>query len=205
VALYSYVLDHDYGFAPNPFFGVCTLATCKPQIRERASVGDYVMGTGCAKRNRRGRLVYMMRVDEITTFDDYWVDPRFRRKRPTLGRGTAHAFGDNIYHRTQEGAWLQENSFHSLPSGQPNPLNREHDTHSRRVLIGQEFVYLGGSGPMVPPHLRNWTGTDICAGRAYKKNFPNGMTEAAIDWAFSLGRGRISVPADWSRLLPGAR
>ena len=36
VRLYSYVFDHDYGFAPNPFHGVCTLATCKPSIREHA-------------------------------------------------------------------------------------------------------------------------------------------------------------------------
>ncbi len=45
----------------------CTLATCKPQIRARAQLGDCVMGTGCAKRGRSGRFVYMMRVAEITT------------------------------------------------------------------------------------------------------------------------------------------
>ena len=27
--LFSYVVDHDYGFAPNPFGGFCTLAKCK--------------------------------------------------------------------------------------------------------------------------------------------------------------------------------
>src|SRR5712671_5339411 len=32
--LYSYVVARDFGFAPNPFFGVCTLATCKPDIRK---------------------------------------------------------------------------------------------------------------------------------------------------------------------------
>ena len=29
--LHSYVVARDYGFAPNPFLGVCTLATCKPK------------------------------------------------------------------------------------------------------------------------------------------------------------------------------
>lgn len=205
MALYSYVLDHDYGFAPNPFFGVCTLATCKPQIRARAQLGEYIMGTGCAKRGRSGRFVYMMRVDEITTYDAYWLDDRYLRKRPTPGRGTAHAFGDNIYHRDAQGAWQQENSFHSLPDGEPNPLNRDHDTHSDRVLIGREFVYFGGSGPLVPDQFRNWEGKDVCAGRAYKKHFPPEMSAAVISWAMALGSGRRGEPADWSRLSAAAR
>ncbi len=202
--LFSYVLDHDYGFAPNPFFGVCTLATCKPKIRDRVSVGDYVMGTGCAKRKRSGRLVYMMRVDEITAYNDYWADERFRRKRPTEGRGTAHAFGDNIYHQ-EDGAWQQARSFHSLPDGRPNPLNRDHDTGSDRVLIGREFVYFGESGPMVPQRFRNWSGADVCAGRAYKRHFPDGMADAVVAWAMGLGQGRLGIPADWVRLPAAAR
>ena len=96
--LYSYVIDQDYGFAPNPFYGVCTFATCKPEIRERAAVGDYVAGTGCARRKRRGHLVYFMRVEEITTYDEYWKSPRFERKRPFLRGSKMRAFGDNIYH-----------------------------------------------------------------------------------------------------------
>lgn len=35
MTLYSYVVAHDFGFAPNPFDGLCTLATCKPDIRKR--------------------------------------------------------------------------------------------------------------------------------------------------------------------------
>ena len=200
MALYSYVLDHDFGFAPNPFFGVCTLATCKPQIRERASIGDYVMGTGCAKRGRSGRFVYMMRVDEITSYDEYWAASRFERKRPTLQRGTAHAFGDNIYHRDVNGAWKQANSLHSFPNGSPNPLNRDHDTHSEKVLIGREFVYFGGYGPMVPPELRDWKGADVCGRRGYRRHFPDGLEAATIAWAMALGSGRLGTPADWTRL-----
>jgi len=39
--LHSYVVARDYGFAPNPFFGFCTLATCKPRLRSVAQVGDW--------------------------------------------------------------------------------------------------------------------------------------------------------------------
>ena len=42
--VYSYVLTYDGGFAPNPFFDVCTLATCKPRIRFKAQVNDLILG-----------------------------------------------------------------------------------------------------------------------------------------------------------------
>ena len=42
-SLFSYVVRSDGGFAPNPFFGYCTLATCKPRIRKGALVGDWIV------------------------------------------------------------------------------------------------------------------------------------------------------------------
>ena len=76
--LYSYVVARDFGFAPNPFGGTCTLATCKPDIRQRAVVGDWVVGlTSAADRGVLG-LVYVMRVDEVLTYDTYWRDARFQ-------------------------------------------------------------------------------------------------------------------------------
>ena len=67
----------DYGFAPNPFHGYCTLATCKPQIRRTAQLGDYVVGIGSVAQGRGGHLVYCMQVEETLTFEDYWADNRF--------------------------------------------------------------------------------------------------------------------------------
>ncbi|WP_410897079.1 hypothetical protein [Pseudomonas chlororaphis] len=29
--VFSYKLTRNYGFAPNPSYGICTLARCKPQ------------------------------------------------------------------------------------------------------------------------------------------------------------------------------
>jgi Nucleotide modification associated domain 2 len=81
--LFSYVVARDYGFAPNPFFGVCTLATCKPGIRGAAEVGDWVVGTGTATRKRAGYLVFVMNVEEAMSFDEYWADPRLYTNVPT--------------------------------------------------------------------------------------------------------------------------
>jgi hypothetical protein len=77
--LFSYVVEHDLGFAPNPFGGLCTLAKCKHgskkrNIVETAQVGDWVAGTGGAdlkKSAGHGKLIYAMRVDEVVPLDAY--------------------------------------------------------------------------------------------------------------------------------------
>jgi hypothetical protein len=107
--VYSYVVRYDVGFAPNPFYGICTLATCKPGIRETAALDDLIVGTGSAATKRAGYLVYIMRVTEVTEFDTYWADPKFFRKKPMMQGSKKQAFGDNIYHRRSgSGPWLQE-------------------------------------------------------------------------------------------------
>ena len=76
MTLYSYTVAIDSGFAPNPFYGFCTLACCKPGIRRTAQEGDYVVGIG--PKGPGNHLVYAMRVTETVEFDDYWQDKRFR-------------------------------------------------------------------------------------------------------------------------------
>ena len=118
--LYSYVVARDFGFAPNPFFGFCTLATCKPRIRSSASVGDWVVGTGAkGGYDYQGRLIYAMQVSETLGFDDYWSDPRFNLKRPNLKGSLKAMYGDNIYRRDGS-QWVQADSHHSLPDGRLN-------------------------------------------------------------------------------------
>ena len=82
--LFSYVVDHDYGFAPNPDGGLCTLAKCKfgtkrRNITELADPGDWVIGTGGASADSagHGKLVYAMRVDQIIPLAIYCTDERF--------------------------------------------------------------------------------------------------------------------------------
>ena len=61
--LFTYVVLHDTGAAPNPFWGTCTLVICKPRIRRAAQVGDWVVGTGSAESpigDRRKHVVYAM-------------------------------------------------------------------------------------------------------------------------------------------------
>ncbi|QXF82291.1 hypothetical protein HBA53_15590 [Rhodococcus pyridinivorans] len=196
--LFSYVVLHDVGFAPNPFHGMCTLATCKPTIRRTAQVDDWVIGTGSKSKNLQDHLVYAMQVSEVVDFDTYWGDPRFSRKIPTLRGSRKQAYGDNVYHRASTGEWLQADSRHSLKDGSPNPGHIEKDTSADAVLIGREFVYFGGCGPKIPTELRAEFGMDIVhAGRGHRSRFPPDLVDVAVKWICSLGTGVRGRPSGW--------
>lgn len=148
--LFIYVVDRDFGFAPNPFHGYCTLATCKPGIRHSAQVDDWVMGVGGSKLKATGKCVYLMRVTEKTTYDSYWADEQYRQKKPLRNGSSVMMVGDNIYHRdVATGDWIQEDSHHSSPDGSPNLTNLCTDTSRDDVLISRHFYYFGSSAPMV--------------------------------------------------------
>lgn len=197
--LYSYVVARDYGFAPNPFYGFCTLATCKPRIRATAAIGDWIVGTGSSAKGRSGCLVFAMRVTEALTFEDYWTDPRFARKRPNLQGSTKQTFGDNIYHRAEDGTWLQENSHHSFHDGSPNPENVDHDTSVDRVLVSNHYTYRGGQGPAIPERFRDFGGVDLVVGRqGHKCNFPDELVEQFLAWLEESGlNGYAGRPLNW--------
>lgn len=171
--LYSYIVKRDFGFAPNPFYGFCTLATCKPRTRSVAAIGDWVIGTGAkTKYSYSGRLIYAMQVSEVMDFNDYWNDPRFEVKRPVLNGSLVQLYGDNIYY-SRDGTWIQANSHHSLYDGQPNLVNIERDTGINRILVGTRFVYFGASAPVIPEQIREYssTGKDLCCTRPNHKKF----------------------------------
>ncbi len=198
--VFSYIVARDFGFAPNPFYGYCTLATCKPRIRAAASVGDWVFGTG-AKTNYRlnGYLLFAMKVGEILDFDSYWADPRFRCKRPILNGSLKQLYGDNIYHR-RGGRWIQEDSHHSLEGGRPNPKNLEPDTSVNRVLIAERFVYYGEAAIPIPQRFRPdpETGRDVCCSRQGHQSFAGSLAEALVEWMTNTDRwGLIGLPLEF--------
>ena len=200
--LFSYVVARDYGFAPNPFYGVCTLATCKPMIRKSARIGDWIIGTGSKQNDRQEFLMYAMQVTETMTFNEYWSADRFYRKRPNLRGSIKQAFGDNIYFRDKAGQWHQENSHHSYADGSPNQHNILRDTTGDRdrVLLSTKYAYWGRAGPKIPQKFRRYKGADICASYGHKCNFPVGLAKDFVAWFHSLNEdGYLGEPLDWTK------
>lgn len=153
--LYSYVVEHDLGNAPNPFGGYCTLAKCKysksrwrKNVVELAEAGDWVAGTGGAdlrKSAGHGRLIYAMRVDEKMPLSVYFHDKRFRGRK------------DNT----------------------PDSANR----NDRFVLISQHFFYFGrnaiGIADMPCEHLPHSLEKK---GPAYRKDFSQSFIDDFARW-----------------------
>lgn len=149
MAYFAYKITRDYGFAPNPFFGYCTLACCKPHIRARANVGDWIIGTGAIENNLLYHLIFLMRVTEKMTFEEYWSDERFKRKKPVLNGSLKQIHGDNIYYK-ENGIWCQMNSHHSFYDGVVNEANLKQDLSGNTVLVSNDFIYLGRRHFRVP-------------------------------------------------------
>lgn len=143
--LYTYVIARDFGFAPNPFHGVCTLATCKPGIRKSAQIGDWILGVGGSKLgSANGKCILLMKVSEKMSFQNYWDDFRFEIKKPCRNGSHVKMLGDNIYHRNIRGEWVQEDSHHSNADGTINQVNLNRDVGtSDQVLISRFFFYFG--------------------------------------------------------------
>jgi hypothetical protein len=205
MSLYSYVVRYDSGFAPNPFYGFCTLATCKPNIRRYAKIGDWLLGSGSGdkKVGRAGHLVYAMRVSEALSFDEYDADPRFIRKRPYRTGSRRQSCGDNIYFRNAlPGPWSQRDSFHSLPDGSVNPKHVGRDTSVNRVLISNDFIYFGGTGPRVPTILKDERGRHIVHARVGQSRFDDDLLTKEFErWIRSLGEmGYRGPPYEWLTL-----
>lgn len=203
LSVYRYVIDHDLGLAPNPFWGYCTLAVCKPNIRKSKSlkIGDWIIGTGSRALEKRlkkshgyyiNKVIYAMEVSEILTFKEYWNDPRFFVKRPNVNGSLARMYGDNIYYPI-DNDWGQLNSAHSNSDGSMNADHLKKDLSGKNVLISNNFYYFGNNLIEVPEKFiklfKNGVGE--------KKNQPLLAIEL-IDWIKETQKKDITGdPIDW--------
>ena len=190
--LYSYILTHDTGFSPNPFWGYCTLADCKPAIRRTANVGDWIIGlTPKAEGNR---VVYAMQVDEILPYEDYFCDKRFAAKIPDFSKGTvACKCGDNIYKPLPNGGFRQLQSMHSNGT-EENPERKAHDLGGVNVLISRRFHYFGSRALELPYEL-----SELKVGRAHKNRFSPGVISGFLKFIAAQQTGVTAPPLKWPR------
>lgn len=192
--VYVYVVDRDFGFAPNPFHGVLTLATCKPRIRSVASIGDWVIGVGGARLQRRGQCIFGMRVTGDLTFEEYWVSADFQDKKPIRNGSRVSLVGDNIYSRVAD-RWVQLDSHHSNADGTPNATNIDSDTSTNRVLISEDFRYLGSAAQAIPSEIV--VELQYQNGRNHR-TFDLTRAMPLVEWVSSIPRNRVVAdPCDF--------
>lgn len=189
--LYLYVVARDFGFAPNPFHGICTLATCKPHIRSSANVGDWIMGVGGNELGQvKGKCIFLMKVTGKISFQDYWDDEQYALKKSVRNGSDVRMLGDNIYHQNENSEWIQEDSHHSNADGSINYTNLKTDTKSDRVLISRHFLYFGSQAHEVDLDSINYK-----RGIGHKKISLSDSEEACtlITTMFQKNRNNINI------------
>ncbi len=192
---FRYRMDHDYGFAPNPFWGMLTLATCKAQIRnsQTLAVGDWIVGLGSVAMGNEGTVVYAAQVNEIMPFDKYWEDKRFQVKKANINGTMIQMYGDNVYH-TVDGKVVQEPCAHS---NDPNGKHKESDTRGKNVLICERFYYFGDHAPKLPNKLAYIADTGNPRAIRYT-DLNDAIIQAFVDWlAENYETGIHGDPCNW--------
>lgn len=197
--LYSYVVTNDTGFSPNPFWGVCTLADCKPVIRRTANVGDWIVGISPRDGGLGNKLIYAMQVSKILPYAQYFNSPEYECKKPSFDTGRiVEKCGDNIYKPLNNGKFQQLRSMHSK-----NPFTsawaedikkKEKDLRGENVLIADKFYYFGCNPIDIPKGLEEIKEV----GRGHKNSFSQETIEKFIEFISKQRMGVNAHPHKWS-------
>lgn len=178
--LFSYTIAVDDGAAPNPFFGMCTLAICKPAIRRVAGVGDWIVGLGSSKApsgNLSGCVVYAMCVQNVLTLKEYDLRAlsEWPHRIPNMQSASLQdRLGDCIYDYA-DGEPVQRKGVHG--NG-----NIETDLSGKMVLISKDFYYFGARAIKLPDDLKG-----IChQTQGHKSNANERHYYPFVEWIRSL-------------------
>lgn len=136
--LLKYVMTCDSGLAPNPYFGICSLALCTPNhMNARLEPGDWVIGHSSADTCQR--LVYAMRLTKVLDMQSYFTN--FPQKHPVPNGSYEQQCGDNMYYRDGD-RWAR------LPSAEHNSVDSFVQDQGRRVYLaeGNENYWYFGAG-----------------------------------------------------------
>lgn len=184
--LYSYCIPVDDGAAPNPYWGKCTLAICKPAIRRTATSGDWVVGVGSKKSpigDISGQVVYAMEVSEVMTMREYdqWTTENLPNKIPDLkSQNYARLVGDSIYRfgsvTSKKGRVSQRPSVHGK-------LDQKRDLSGCNVLLSDHFFYFGDKPVVLPkelmPIVHQTQGHKVRLNHKYRSQFVDWIEQVA--------------------------
>lgn len=202
--IYSYLIDHDFGLAPNPFGQYCTFAVCKPNIRKSKNlrIGDWIIGTGSRSLERSSsiesvsKLIFAMKVSEIIKLDEYFLDPRFEYKKPNMNGTLMTRFGDNFYYLSESNEMKQLDCAHRNSDGIYNAEHIRKDIGGKNALISDLFYYFGQNAPQIPVPFK-----EVChTTQGVKIVRPDDLANNFIEWLqTNFQTGLRGLPISWTK------
>jgi len=190
--LFSYILRYDDGAAPNPYYGYCTLAICKPVIRRNAKVGDWVVGLGSSSvlmedgnnHNFSKHIIYAMRVSEKMTIKEYgeFCLDYLNGKIPNINDlYFPKRVGDCIYYYSKKKSEvILRDSVHT-------EVNRKSDLGGEYVLLADEFYYFGSKPQYIPEKLHGI----IHQNQGHQKQKNDSYIEDFIEWISKFKKNNL--------------
>ncbi|HET7143320.1 MAG TPA: hypothetical protein VFI68_04790, partial [Anaerolineales bacterium] len=140
--LFSYTLNHDDGAAPNPFWGICSLAIRKPAIRISAEIDDWIVGLGSVKSpsgDISDHVVYAMKVTSkmrLKEYDQFCKTFVPKKKPDWRNLDYRMRMGDCIYN------FISPENI-SMRTGIHKEENKEKDLSGLYALVSKQFYYFG--------------------------------------------------------------
>lgn len=198
--LYTYVVRYDDGKAPNPYWGVCTLAICKPGIRRRARVGDWIVGTG-SRHSPLGdvgtSVVYAMQVTDTMTMNEYdgYTKAYLPAKAPLASSSDPRRWvGDSIFDFGKPGVPIRPGSPHG-------EKDRARDLGGEYVLLSDRFIYFGDQPRRLPDDLL----PIVKGGQGHRSQANEPYLGRFVEWLIALNipfGSAVGMPQEWSKRLP---
>ncbi len=186
MTLYTYCISHDGGSAPNPFWGICTLAICKPAIRRTAQLGDWIVGTGSIEFGFENQVVYAMKVTKILSLKEYdaYCRAHLPKKIPVWKTTDLKLkVGDCIYDYSK-GHRVLRPSVHKEE-------NIKTDLGGENVLMSDHFYYFGSDPIPLPTNLLRI----VKQSQGHKSIFNEPYKEKFVEWitTFVGFRNKVDV------------
>jgi hypothetical protein len=180
--LYSYTLRYDDGAAPNPFWGVCSLAIRKPSIRLAAEVGDWIVGLGSVKSpigDISDHVVCAMKVTSKMTMEEYdqFCKTFVPKKKPDWrNRDYRMRMGDCIYN------YVGGSNNPKMRTGVHIEANMEKDLSGLYALVSKQFYYFGDQPVKLPDDLR----PIMLATQGHKSDADQEYVDLFVNWIEGL-------------------
>ncbi len=193
--LFTYILRYDDGTAPNPFWGVCSLAIRKPALRLAAEVGDWVVGLGSAESpigDISAHVVYAMKVTSKMTLMEYdqFCKTFLPKKKPDWrNHDYRMRMGDCIYN------FVAGPDNPKMRTGVHTEENMEKDLSGLYALVSKQYYYFGDQPIKLPSNLYPITQTPqgqiSAAHQEYFEDFVNWIEDLDITPNKALGEPQL--------------